>query len=247
MIPNKELLKLFPNDERFEIVKTIPISSSQVQSLDTVILDRHLNDVDFLKLDTQGSELEILKGSEIILNHYLLGLKIEVEFIELYKNQALFSEIDLYLKEKGFQLIDLKRHFWKRKSYSHFMGKGQLIFGDALYFKNIDMFFHLLSNNKIALSKEKIIKFVILCLVYGMHDYAISILTYAFHRSLLEKASYGDILNLILKYDKKHRHLSFWGASKIIGLLQRLSFKLRKDSSQWADADFFLGNRSNWI
>ncbi len=126
------------------------------------------------------------------------------------------------------------------------MGKGQLVFGEALYFKDIDIFFNVLTHNKFSSPQDKIIKFTTLCLIYGLHDYAVLILTKALNHSLLEKDIYNNILETILKYDKKYNHIAFPGSSKIVGLLQRLIFKLQKNKPSWSEADHFLGNRSNW-
>lgn len=49
--------------------------------------------VDFIKLDVQGAELEILQsGGDIVAS--ALGLEFEVEFIEIYKDQPLFRDVD---------------------------------------------------------------------------------------------------------------------------------------------------------
>ena len=81
--------------------------------------------VDLLKLDTQGSELDILKGSSRVLGDTRWVL-IEIEFNPLYDRQPLFCEVDLYLRQKGFA-------FWGFKNLNY--RKGQLIWGDAYYFK----------------------------------------------------------------------------------------------------------------
>jgi len=90
---------------------------------------------DFLKLDTQGSELEILKSGFKKHIDSLIGLEIEVEFTPLYHGQALFSETEIFLRERGFELVGLKRHMWKMhdgKSINTKKG-GRLSFADALF------------------------------------------------------------------------------------------------------------------
>ena len=61
----------------------------------------HIDHVDFMWLDTQGSELTILKSSPRILKTVRVILT-EVEFVEEYKGQALFSDIKAYLESQGF-------------------------------------------------------------------------------------------------------------------------------------------------
>jgi FkbM family methyltransferase len=56
-----------------------------------------------LKIDTQGYELEVLKGSEDLLERFSV-IYCELSYIELYKGQPLASEVISYLLEKGFRL-----------------------------------------------------------------------------------------------------------------------------------------------
>lgn len=81
-------------------------------------------DIDILKLDLQGYELEALKGAERSLPSTKLVL-IEVEFVPLYENQPLFGDIDVFLRERGFFLLNLYE-LWTHPD-------GQLTSGDAIY------------------------------------------------------------------------------------------------------------------
>jgi len=59
--------------------------------------------IDYLKLDTQGSELEILGGAERVLAD-VRCLEIEVEFNPIYRGQPVFSDVDSHLRARGFVL-----------------------------------------------------------------------------------------------------------------------------------------------
>ena len=65
---------------------------------------------DLIKLDTQGSELDILKSLSSKQLDEVICIEIEAEFIELYKNQPLFRDIDLYLSKNNFEIMDLRTH-----------------------------------------------------------------------------------------------------------------------------------------
>lgn len=56
---------------------------------------------DFLSLDTQGSELEILQGSPSALQNTVC-IVTEVEFMPLYEKQPLFGDISAFLSSQGF-------------------------------------------------------------------------------------------------------------------------------------------------
>ncbi len=57
---------------------------------------------EFLKLDTQGTEYEILGGARSILKDRAVAVVVEVEFFQIYKGQKLFSDVELFLRELGF-------------------------------------------------------------------------------------------------------------------------------------------------
>ena len=81
--------------------------NTEVQSiimLPTVALDEYLpregvNSIDFIELDTQGSELDILKDAEKFLKDSVLGLRIEVEFSPIYKTKLLTKGTNSVLTE----------------------------------------------------------------------------------------------------------------------------------------------------
>lgn len=70
----------------------------------------------FLKLDTQGTELEVLQGAEAALCEIDFVLT-EVAFCELYFDQALAAELDDYLRSKGYTLIDIWPGFRRPVDY----------------------------------------------------------------------------------------------------------------------------------
>ncbi len=153
-------------NRRAEVINTI--------ETDTITLDEFCDKYevvpDFVKIDTQGSELEILRdGFQDNINH-ILGVEIEVEFVPLYKHQPLFSEIELFLRKKGFQIFGLKRHMWKMND-GHKLEcdrGGRLVFGDALFLNE-----NIFGGN---LPREKWLKTALLAYRYGLHDVTQSIL-----------------------------------------------------------------------
>ena len=57
--------------------------------------------VDLLKLDIQGAELMVLQHAERRLEEALV-VQAEVEFLPLYAGQPLFSEVEQFLRARGF-------------------------------------------------------------------------------------------------------------------------------------------------
>src|SRR5262249_31783869 len=60
---------------------------------------------DFLSLDVQGCEHEVLIGAEQALRSSVCGLIVEVEFAEMYSGQKRFQEICDFLGERGFDFV----------------------------------------------------------------------------------------------------------------------------------------------
>ena len=135
--PNRAFLDRFPDASRFDIMRTISVP---VRSLDSLVKDpavRMPPSIDFIKIDTQGSELDILRGARQTL-HQIMAIEVEVLFGPLYEGQPFFRDVDRFLSEQGFTLFKLKRSEWVRGPYTRHphLSAGQLVFGDAFYLKN---------------------------------------------------------------------------------------------------------------
>jgi len=103
-------LDKFTDSERFNVEKIIHLNAD---TLDNQLKKEGIDEVGFIKIDTEGYELSILKGCSSCVEN-VVGLEVEVEFEPKYIRQPLFSEIDNYVKENGFTLLDLKRYYWKK-------------------------------------------------------------------------------------------------------------------------------------
>ncbi|MBL6932399.1 MAG: FkbM family methyltransferase, partial [Rhodospirillales bacterium] len=94
--PNSELLSYFHGFPEWGAVQerlTIP----------TVRLDdvEEINNIDYLKIDIQGGELEVFINGVNRLRDCLV-IQTEVEFLPMYKGQPLFSEVEMFLRQSGF-------------------------------------------------------------------------------------------------------------------------------------------------
>jgi len=148
----------------FYIEKTITVKKT---SLDYMFKQESLLTPIFLKLDAQGSELDILKGAENLLKTIPL-VEVEVEFTPLYKDQPLFHNVDAKKKKKGFELLYLNRVFERR--YGEYQGhtRGQIYYGDALYGKRLE----LIDTDDLI----RMIHYIILLKNYGHTDMAYHLL-----------------------------------------------------------------------
>jgi FkbM family methyltransferase len=124
-LPNQEFLRRFDNPGRFDVLETRQVKA---KPLDSFGIRPH-----FIKLDTQGSELGILEGATRCLDS-VIGIEIETELAPMYKDAPLFPEVDVFLRDHGFELHDLNRFFWRDLEDRRM----RFVCAEALYFKRRD-------------------------------------------------------------------------------------------------------------
>jgi len=132
--PNLKFVELFQN--LAELMQVVATQELETQRLDDVAEIREYG-CDLLKLDTQGSELEILSHARQTLSRCLI-VQTEVEFVPLYENQPLFGDVDQLLRASGFmfhRFLGVAGRAFK-PIVSHDDPNrtlSQLLWGDAIY------------------------------------------------------------------------------------------------------------------
>ena len=239
LLPNEDVLRKFPEQGRFTVLSTKRI---KVDLLDNQLKENSVTDADFIKIDTQGSEFFILQGAADILRNSVFGLEIEVEFIKLYDNQPLFADIDGFLRQLGFQLFDLRKAYWRRAAGKDLRGgKGQVVFGDAIYFKEEEAFFKNLESGHKGAAKAKALKAISICMVFGYFDYALALSKEALGKNIIDHQEEKIIAKSIILSSKQNRIMpDFRGKGRVAGLFYKL-FKLFRQNS-WATSGVDLGN-----
>ncbi|MFA6040026.1 MAG: FkbM family methyltransferase [Methylophilus sp.] len=135
-----------------ECATKVDTTKVEVTTLDLWSTLAGVDRIDFIKLDTQGSELDILRGGVGILQTIRV-IEIEVEFNPIYENQPLFGDVDKFLREQGFELWRLSNmvhysrkdsnHQYQASDVSYYDSKpmqhptlgGQLYWGHAHYIR----------------------------------------------------------------------------------------------------------------
>jgi FkbM family methyltransferase len=94
--PNPRVLSVFANFVHFgRVVREIEI---ETRTLDSIT---EIGQLDFLKIDVQGSELAIFNNGKSRLEN-AVAVHTEVSFVPLYLGQPVFGDVDLALRELGF-------------------------------------------------------------------------------------------------------------------------------------------------
>lgn len=93
------------SSERNKILKEINFSHLvSCISLDD-IFKKKIN-IDLLKIDTQGNELNVLKGSKKLLKNVKF-IKLELMLYDYYEKSYSISEIELFLKRLNFKIFNI--------------------------------------------------------------------------------------------------------------------------------------------
>jgi FkbM family methyltransferase len=126
----------FVNPESMRVIDERPLMATDLDSL-LAAPGNTYPPPDFLSLDTQGSEYEILKGAWKTLGRHTSGLIVEVEFVELYQRQKRFQDVCDLLDELGFvfvRFLSIGEQSGQRAPLG-LRGRGYQAFADALFLR----------------------------------------------------------------------------------------------------------------
>ena len=118
--PSARMRSLYPAETVAENVERVPVTT-----IDTWAEEQGNPEIQLMKFDIQGAELRALRGATRTLRTSTLLVYTEILFNSLYEGGALFSELDLCLRESNFVLYN----FFKPRSDSG----GMLIQANAIY------------------------------------------------------------------------------------------------------------------
>jgi hypothetical protein len=132
--------------QEFNAGADIVMASRSIVLDDDIAGDRRSR-VDFLKIDTDGHDIEVVLGAEgIMAAGGLLGLYVEAQFHGPTHDYAnTFSNIDRLLRRHGFTLFDLPTYRYSRSALpAPFLydlaaqtTSGQILSADALYLRDL--------------------------------------------------------------------------------------------------------------
>ena len=178
--PNYDYLKIFHSFEEWsEIVSKQEVTTKKLNDVDEIL--------DFIKLDVQGYEYEILKYGQKKIKEAKV-IQIETSPFPIYKNEKSMSEIINLLENNGFML-----HMFNKINTRSFkpmvvannknLGINHLFQLDCVMVKNF--------KEIKLLDKESLMKLILIMFYsfksYDFVDYLITILDNKFNTSFIEK------------------------------------------------------------
>ncbi len=88
------------------LTATAPLAARLLR-LDAYTAQSQINQIDLLKIDTQGYELRVLRGAEpLFAAGHIRAVLLEINFAPLYEGQARPHELFAFLEMYNFQLVE---------------------------------------------------------------------------------------------------------------------------------------------
>jgi FkbM family methyltransferase len=205
---NPEFFSRLLNRDNATIVgeQTIPVTT-----LDEAMQRYGVASVDFLKLDVEGAELDVLLGGERCLRSpSLLGVLSEFRFQEEINGSPVFWQLDRHVRQFGLRLFGMQFTHQSRRTLPYasdgdyrlpngerffaYTKHGQIMDGDALYFR--DLLIPANRDLRTAANAAQILKAAALFEIYSLNDCAAELI--AESRSVLEQhVRCEELLNLL--------------------------------------------------
>jgi FkbM family methyltransferase len=160
--PNEPLISLYNNFECAYLKRRTEIDTI---SMDYFAQVNDISEVDFIKIDIQGAELDVFRGGAQVLKS-VLALVCEVEFIPHYIQQPLFGDVCTFLLEH--QLMFHKFLYLEGRALRPVVidndpnRSSQHIWSDAMYIRHVQAI--------PDLSFQQLLKLSVLAAVYGSPD-----------------------------------------------------------------------------
>jgi len=148
---NMEFFSRLLNRDNAEVVGEQLIT---VDTLDAALAREGVNHVNFVKLDAEGAELDIMAGAkELMRSPALFGVATEIRFHPEINGSPPFWQVDQFLQSLGLRLFDISANAQSRrvmpypgtadyilpggKRFYAYTIHGQVMDGDALYFRDV--------------------------------------------------------------------------------------------------------------
>lgn len=188
---------------------------------------------DFLKIDVDGPDFEILRScGDLLADPSVLGLGLEVNFVgSEHPEEHTFHNTDRLVRGKGFDLFDLTvRRYSGASLPDRYLltipaqtGYGRPLQGDAIYLRDLAA----PQNHTIAhqLSADKIAKSAALFSLFGLPDCAAEVLL-TFRERLAEQFDVDALLEVLAAQAQE-------------GTESRLSYREYMDAFRRSDPMFF--------
>lgn len=160
--PNSALLDRYNN---MDVAKVTKVTELQTVSLDSFCASHGIEQVDFIKIDIQGAELDVFQGGVETLDS-VLGIVSEAEFVPNYVDQPLFGDVCRFLDSQELQfqrILGVGGRALKPTILNNDPNAcSQMLWADVLFFRNLF--------SEKTIWNEQRLKLAVLAALYECYD-----------------------------------------------------------------------------
>lgn len=160
-----------PDEVEVETTRQVPVTT-----IDLYCKENSLN-VDFMKVDTEGCELSVLKGAVNQIENSILGMRCEAMFDKAFIGASSVADIYNYLTEKDYLLVNMDYSGQGSAYNEYFIGNkyGAVIATDTVWIMHPDKLFSKIDMNKTT-AAIKVSKCAAFCMANNASDLAMHFL-----------------------------------------------------------------------
>ena len=219
--PNIKILKNYLGSiDQYNVEKKEKVELNKLDSL-----SKRIKKSDFIKIDAEGADYDILLGAKKSLN-YTIGLQVETQSIERYKDSKLNFEIFKFLDQNNFELFIFNKENWPRNLNFNIDTNLQNVWSDVVFFKKISYLIKELKKKKIKKRKFYIKKLIFLMIYYKLHDAAINYIYNIKEENLISNEDYFYFNSVIKKNISSNFIILIKDFIKLILLILLLPFSI---------------------
>jgi hypothetical protein len=169
---------------------------ADILGVDAIVREEHLTTVDFIKVDVDGPDFEVLESArEVLTERQVLAVGLEVNwFGSASPSEHTFHNTDLFMRQQGYELFGVTVRAYSRTdlpspfAYDVFAQTrfGQPYQGDAIYVRDLAAPYH--EELAAAYPADKLIKLACVYELIGLPDCAAEVINH--FRSRLD--DFGD-------------------------------------------------------
>jgi len=212
--------------EKFEI-GTLQYKIKKIQNVKLDTLDNLKKNkiFDFIKIDAEGSDYNILLGGKKMLNS-TLGVQVEIQNIERYKDSALYYRVLEFLHMNGFEMFIYNKEFWTKNKNHNISTNFQNVWSDVVFFKTDDFLASFLKNKSKNYRLLQVKKIIFLMIFYKLHDSAYSYLLTMKNKKIISNNDFLNLKKFILKNIELNIIIIFKDLIRLLFILVLFPFSL---------------------